>query len=133
MITKITDIDTINYFLANFNQKETTTKSPFKKYVGYSIDNTIVSFLAYSIIYDRIEIEYIYTLPSYRNKKCASKLLEWLIEKGTNHKCINITLEVKKSNVNAIKFYQKYDFKEVSIRPNYYNGEDGLLMLRELV
>ena len=43
-----------------------------------------------------------------------------------------ITLEVRKSNVVAIHIYEKYGFKTVTIRKNYYsNNEDALLMLKE--
>ena len=100
---------------------------------GFEIDNKIVSFLNYSLIYNRIEIEYIYTDSEYRNRGIASKLLNYLVDLGINNNCLNITLEVKKSNFNAIKFYEKNGFKKISIRKNYYNGEDGIMMLRELV
>ena len=43
-----------------------------------------------------------------------------------------ITLEVRKSNSVAIHIYEKYGFKTVTIRKNYYsNNEDALLMLKE--
>jgi len=41
---------------------------------------------------------------------------------------------VRKSNIIAQKFYTKNKFKEISIRKNYYkNGEDAIVMLKELV
>lgn len=43
-----------------------------------------------------------------------------------------ITLEVRVSNKVAIHIYEKYGFKTVIIRRNYYsNNEDALLMLKE--
>ena len=43
-----------------------------------------------------------------------------------------ITLEVRKSNSIAIHIYEKFGFKTVTIRKNYYsNNEDALLMLKE--
>ena len=43
-----------------------------------------------------------------------------------------ITLEVRKSNVVAIHIYEKYGFKTVTVRKNYYsNNEDAYLMLKE--
>lgn len=43
-----------------------------------------------------------------------------------------ITLEVRKSNSVAIHIYEKFGFKKVTIRKNYYsNNEDALLMLKE--
>ena len=133
MIKELNDIKLINEFLKEFNQKIENVEDPFKKYIGYMIDNKIVSFLNYSLMYERIEIEYIYTLEEYRNKSMASKLLEYLIDLGISNNCSNITLEVRCSNISAIKFYEKNGFKKASIRKKYYNDEDGILMLRELV
>ena len=42
----------------------------------------------------------------------------------------NITLEVKKDNIVALKLYKKMGFEEKAIRKNYYNGIDGILMER---
>ena len=43
-----------------------------------------------------------------------------------------ITLEVRVSNTRAIHIYEKYGFKTVTVRKNYYsNNEDALLMLKE--
>lgn len=133
MIKELTEINVINSFLENFDTYVTNLDDPFKKYIGYETDNKIVSFLNYSLIYDRIEIEYIYTIPGYRNNNLASNLLNHLCELGINNECLNITLEVRCSNTTAIDFYKKNGFKKVSIRKNYYKGEDGILMIRELV
>ena len=132
MIKELTEINIINGFLKKFDTCITNLEDPFKKYIGYEIDNKIVSFLNYSLIYDRIEIEYIYTNPDYRNKNLATILINYLGDLGRYNHCSNITLEVRCSNVNAISFYEKNGFKKVSIRQNYYNDEDGILMIREL-
>ena len=133
MIKELNDIKEINKFLNKFDCNIGNVNDPFKKYIGYEINGEIISFLNYSLIYDRIEIEYIYTNDDYRNQGIASKLLNYLIELGNANNCLNITLEVRSSNVEAINFYEKNDFKKVSIRKNYYKDEDGILMLRELV
>mgnify|MGYP001046107313 CR=1 FL=1 len=40
-----------------------------------------------------------------------------------------ITLEVRKSNHVAIKLYESFGFKTVTIRENYYpNGESAFMM-----
>ena len=44
----------------------------------------------------------------------------------------NITLEVRESNERARRFYLKNGFKEVTKRKNYYNDEDGILMIKNL-
>ena len=49
-----------------------------------------------------------------------------------NNKIEKVTLEVKKDNKNAILLYNSLGFKPVSIRKGYYNGIDGILMLKEV-
>ena len=49
-----------------------------------------------------------------------------------SYKLDNITLEVRESNKEAINFYLKNGFKEVTRRKNYYKEEDGILMIKNL-
>ena len=100
---------------------------PFSKFIVCLENDEIIGFLSYSIIYERAEINYIFVLESYRSKKVASKMLDYMIK--TCKICDNITLEVRKSNNIAISLYKKYGFKEVATRENYYNDEDGILMM----
>lgn len=47
---------------------------------------------------------------------------------------IDIWLEVRKSNRKAILFYEKHGFKQISVRPAFYNNpvEDAVLMKFDL-
>lgn len=131
MIKEITDIKIINKFLKEFN---TSIKEigVYSNYVGFYQDNEIVGFLSFDLMYERAEIEYIFTVEKYRNQSIASKLFDYMVEKCKVNNCLSISLEVRKSNINAINFYKKHGFEEKAIRNNYYNGEDGLLMVKEL-
>ena len=46
--------------------------------------------------------------------------------------CNNISLEVRKDNIDAYKLYSKFGFKRVATREKYYNGMDGYLMIKEV-
>ena len=83
-------------------------------------------------MYDRAEIDYIYVDPSYRKRKIAYELMEFCIEDATTSGCQNITLEVNEHNVPGIRLYEKFGFQKAAVRPKYYHGEDGILMIREL-
>ena len=100
--------------------------NPFAKFLVFIVDNTVVGYLYYSDIYDRIEINQITVSNGYRKKGYASMLLSKLISFNKP-----ITLEVKSDNIAALSLYRKHGFKEVSIRKGYYNGIDGILMLYE--
>lgn len=105
----------------------------FSKYFIYMEKSNIIGFINYYDLYDRFEIANIYVIEEYRNKKIGSKLLERVIEIGSEKKIVNITLEVRVDNTYARKLYDKYNFKIVAKRANYYDGIDGLLMERKMM
>lgn len=105
------------------------TDNPFSKCIAYKENGQVVGFLDYSIIYDKVEINNIFVKEEYRNRRIASRLMEYLITEVDD--CDNITLEVKIDNIAALKLYEKYDFKIVAIREGYYDGVDGYLMERK--
>ena len=131
MITNYTD----NYYeylkenIKEFNVEYLKKENPFLKNYVYLENNQPIGLISYSLIYDRIELEYIWTSFEHRKKGIASKLMDKMIEEKVN----NITLEVRTTNESAIKLYKKYNFKVVSTRKNYYVNEDAYLMIREMM
>ena len=101
--------------------------NPFGNYLLLVEDNEIIGYLYYSDIYDRVEINQIEIKNNFRRNGKATMLMHKLID-DTNK---SITLEVNKNNIPALNLYKKFDFNEVAIRKNYYNGVDGILMERK--
>ncbi|MFH1679732.1 MAG: ribosomal protein S18-alanine N-acetyltransferase [Candidatus Eisenbacteria bacterium] len=63
----------------------------------------------------------------------GKRLLDHVLEEGMRRGCAVATLEVRPSNPRAVGLYRSRAFREVAIRRGYYrNGEDALVMLREL-
>lgn len=110
------------YFNVDFNFND-----PFRKVYIYMIDNKVAGFIDYSLIYDRIELNYILVIEECRHSKIASKLIEKMLEEGVD----SFSLEVCINNDAAINLYKKYGFNIVSIRKNYYNDLDAYLMHRK--
>ena len=131
MIKIINDVNIINDIannIFNFDIKTTT----YSKIIGYEMDNKIIGFLVYDLIYERCEIEYIAVLNEYRNKQIASQLLEYAINDCKKNNIINISLEVNVNNISAINLYKKFDFKIEAIREKYFNNDDAYLMVKEV-
>ena len=126
-----------NIFSDVFKQKkeliDTFSSNPYVKLYTYSVDKNIVAFIQYEDIYDRFELDNIYVLKEYRNRGIASSLMEFMINEGKKKKIINITLEVREDNTNAINLYKKYGFVEKAIRNNYYDNCNGILMEKEMM
>lgn len=120
MIKEISDINYLNS-LSDYK----ITINSFNKVIGYYLENKLVGYLDYSVIYEKIEINYIFVINEYRRKYIAYNLIKYVID---NYKFENITLEVNVNNIGAINLYKKLGFKIINIRKNYYDGIDGYLM-----
>lgn len=97
----------------------------FEKVYGYYLNNDLVGIIDFSIIYGRIELNYIFVKEEYRQKGIASKMMEYIISYN-----LSISLEVDETNIKAIKLYEKYGFKNKAIRNNYYGKNNAILMVR---
>lgn len=102
-------------------------QNPFGKILVYKKNNRIIAYLYYSEIYERVEINNIEVEEQYRNMGIGTELLKKLTELVQK----SISLEVRINNYNAIKLYKKFNFQEKAIRKGYYQGIDGILMVRE--
>lgn len=76
---------------------------------------------------DIIDLLNIIVKQEFQNQGIGSILLKYIIDNKQDKK---IMLEVRSKNINAIKLYQKYDFKIINIRKNYYKDDDAIIMER---
>ncbi len=107
-------------------QKE-LSNNPYAKYLIYLEKDKVIGYIYYSDIYERCEINQIEVALEKRGHGIATKLMNKLI----SDVCKSISLEVRIDNYIAIKLYEKFGFKKKAIRNGYYNGTDGILMVRE--
>ena len=71
--------------------------------------------------------------PDVQGQKLGSALMEEVIKECYAAKIETLTLEVRVSNIKAISFYEKFGFKKVVIKPQYYSdGEDAIYMILEV-
>lgn len=126
MIQRVSSSE-LAFFASKFFPDFKKSNNPFLRNIVYKVDNSIVGFISYSVIYERVEIEYIAVIPSYRGKSISDKLFDFVIN---DSKCDSISLEVRSDNDYAISFYLRKGFKKVSIRKNYYDDVDGILMVK---
>ena len=106
--------------------------NPFSHFLVYIIDNKLVGFINYYLMYEKIEIANFNVLEEYQNNSIGTKLIEYLINKYQGM-IENITLEVKQDNAKAIHVYEKMGFIKVATREGYYNGIDAILMERKMM
>lgn len=85
-------------------------------------------------ILDECHITNIAVLPEYRKRGIGSMLIKKIVEICQSSEIDAITLEVRQSNMPAIKLYEKFGFVVEGKRPNYYVRpiEDALVMWRRI-
>lgn len=67
--------------------------------------------------------------PSHQNKRLGNKLLKLLISLAIKNHIKRILLEVRESNINAIKLYEGSGFIYDCYRNNFYSNGDGAYMM----
>ena len=114
-------------------EKELINKN--SHYLAAKLDDEIIGFAGIWFGFEEVHITNIVTRIDKRNLGIASKLLENLIEIAKKSpKCTLITLEVKESNLPAINLYEKFNFKKMGVRKNYYDGiENAIIMTKNIV
>lgn len=98
-------------------------------FVAKNNSDEIVGFAGIKVILDEADIMNIVVKKDFRNKKIGSLLLEHLISYSKSINLKNITLEVNKNNLSAIKLYEKFAFDRLGIRKKYYNGKDDAIIM----
>ena len=98
-----------------------------EKIIVYEKENIgVIGFVQYSKLYEVLDIIDIVVDENYRRKKIGTYFLMYLCEDESVKKMM---LEVRESNISAIKFYEKNCF--IKLRPieNYYkDGENAYAM-----
>lgn len=100
---------------------------------GVQENNRLIGVITFSKGLESIDIEDVAVLPECRRKGVASNLIEAVKTSAKESGIQKILLEVRSSNEGAIALYQTQGFSKISTRKKYYkNGEDAIVMLKEL-
>ena len=93
--------------------------------------------VAYAIVWfvgDELHIGNIAVTKARQGRGMGKQLLEHLLEEASRRRVGYATLEVRVSNVRAIRLYREYGFRPIALRKRYYsdNGEDAMVMFAEI-
>ena len=125
------DLNTISLWSkkqwANEFKKEGT------KIFGLLIENLVIGVCVVQVVLDEAQINYFVINQKFRKKGFGSYLMNNLIKKSEELNLKKLLLEVSQSNLNAERFYERFDFSTVGIRKNYYkDGSNALLKEKKL-
>ncbi|GGD22806.1 alanine acetyltransferase [Pontibacillus chungwhensis BH030062] len=104
--------------------------NPYAVYYVLEFEGVLVGYCGLWVIIDEAHITNIAILPEYRGMKLGQALFEVVMEKARLVGAIQLSLEVRVSNIVAQRLYRKYGLVPGGIRKNYYtdNQEDAVVM-----
>jgi [ribosomal protein S18]-alanine N-acetyltransferase len=100
---------------------------------AYLQSGELVGYAFVSRYVDAWHLMNVAVAPEYRRRGIATVLLERLFDVTASDQRRGYTLEVRVSNSEAIRLYERLGFQSRGIRRGYYtdNREDALIMWRE--
>ncbi len=103
------------------------------KVFGLLLSNLVIGICVFHIVLDEAQINFFVVNQKYRKKGFGSYLMIYLIKQCEKLNIHKLVLEVSHTNVEAEKFYNRFDFSTVGIRKKYYkDGSDALLKEKKL-
>ena len=94
-------------------------------------DGKVVAYIIARQISPEGEIYRIATLPDYRHRAIAYRLLDYAVKCERGKGLESLFLEVREKNIPARNLYKSYGFREIGMRKNYYKNptDNAIVML----
>ncbi len=93
-------------------------------------EGRVIGYCGFLQSFDEADITNVAVHPDYRCRGVASAMLAELMERGRGRGVQRYTLEVRVSNGQAVRLYERLGFASVGVRKNFYEQprEDALIM-----
>ena len=106
------------------------TRNELAEYIVGEMNGQLVAYAGAWVSFNQAEVMHVAVAPELRGQGVGTILFGALIEAVKRRGAKSVTLEVRPSNVAAIKLYENFGLRSVGRRKGYYldNGEDALIM-----
>ena len=106
------------------------TRNELAEYIVGEMNGQVVAYAGAWVSFDQAEVMHVAVARELRGQGVGTLLFGALTEAVKRRGAKSITLEVRPSNVAAIKLYESFGLRSVGRRKGYYldNGEDALIM-----
>ncbi len=92
----------------------------------------IIAYSIFWIVQGEAHILNLAVDPEWRRKGVALTLLQSILDYMRPRTVFEVFLEVRMSNIAAIRLYKGLGFKEAYVRKQYYGDEDAIVMKLEM-
>ena len=122
-IQAVVEIERLSF---GFPKPESVFWEDEHKYLVAKDENKIIGYIGIEKILDEVHIINMAVHPGYRGQGIGKRLMQHVLNEDEV-----FFLEVRISNEKAKGVYEKYGFKVINTRKNYYaDGEDAFVMRR---
>jgi [ribosomal protein S18]-alanine N-acetyltransferase len=118
---------TEQHFLYELNQ------NPFS-FVFVALEgNTIIGYIDFWITFETGQINNVAVHPKLRNKGIGRLLIKDALRRMEQGGCERITLEVRVSNIPAIRLYESFGFKILLTKEKYYEDQEDAFFMEKIL
>lgn len=114
------------------NQIIQELEQEYGKKVYAEIEEELIGYIMIRVVNNEAQILNIAIDLPYQHRGYGKKLLQYTLgELGTE---TDVFLEVRESNLPAIKLYSEFNFEEIGVREQYYSdGENAIVMHKKAI
>jgi ribosomal-protein-alanine N-acetyltransferase len=102
-------------------------------YLARDPDGRAIGFCSCWLVLDELHINNLAVLPEFRRRGVATALLARVAADATGRGATRAMLEVRRSNVEAQRLYERFGFRVSAVRLRYYSNpvEDALVLWKD--
>lgn len=110
-------------------------RSRVNRYYVLERDDTTVAYGGIRVVACDADVQTIAVADGSRGQGLGRALMEHLIQAARDEGALQMFLEVRADNPNAIALYESLDFEQIDVRHGYYqpDGIDAIVMMKEPV
>ena len=118
----------------NEGQLKREMENPQAVYFVAEENDSVVGYGGFWSVADEAQVMNIAVLPAVRGRGFGIEIVEEMTREAKSLGLSFMSLEVRASNVAAIRLYEKFGFSSIGERKKYYrdNGETAVLMEKNL-
>lgn len=103
-------------------------REPLSSFFVAVFQQKIIGYYGFLHILDELHILNVAVDPDLRQKGVGKKLIGHLVEQARALSARAVTLEVRESNLPAIRLYESFGFACAGVRPHYYTDKENALI-----
>lgn len=102
-------------------------------YLAKEPGGVVVGFCSFWRVLDELHVNNLAVSLAHRRRGVGSALLSHILNEGVALGAGRATLEVRRSNIEALALYERFGFSIAGVRKGYYTNppEDALVLWRE--